>query len=218
MRNDHSHGHGGGHGPSVEILSQMGYEARDVSLNVLGRWLIFLGIFIAAMTAASFFIYKTLVPSYAEVEHSPRLPHVATLPPYPQIQVDPHRDIMEFKQAEEDVIAGATASVAGGAKTNIPISQAIDQMAEKGIAGVSGSDLRPDSPAYPGSSDYTVVVTAKADGPPTTDGTGTGMSAEAGERPSEQPAEPGSLPTGLEPGATPAAGGMPVSPSGTSAK
>jgi hypothetical protein len=138
------------------LLAQMGYETRDIALNTLVRWLVFLGVFIIVMMATAYVTYKVFVPNWVETERTAPLEHVRKIPPYPQLQADPRRDIIEFRQAEDDVVNGYTAGGPKGQRTNVPIATAIDILAnQRGIAGIRGSQAKPESEAYPGSGIYT---------------------------------------------------------------
>ncbi len=163
-------GHGGGDHPSVEILSQMGYEQRDVSLPALRNWLIGFIVFLTLMLSIPYGIYRLVVPTFADELHQP-MRHQRRVPPFPQIQPDPKPDMMVYRAAEDRVLSGQAAMP--NDKPGISIDQAIDQLATRqGISGVTGTAqkaLDPNSNQYPGGGDYSKSVNA-ANPPRTTPG------------------------------------------------
>jgi hypothetical protein len=122
----------------MEVLSQMGYETRDVSLPALVRWLVVLfGLIIAATVGTKYLIYDRLLPDYSAQLSQPVL-HQRRVPPFPQIQAEPKKDMMVYRGAEDDVLAGAAAMP--NEKAGLSVSAAIDVLANtKGIAGVTGN-------------------------------------------------------------------------------
>jgi hypothetical protein len=148
MRNDSHAAHG--HGPSLDILDQMGYETRDVSLPGLIKWLSFFGVFLVIATVGSKFLYDALVPNFAAEQSNSPMMHVRHVPPFPQIQAEPIRDMVNYRTAEDEVLAG---NPAVGSKTGMSVDAAIDAIAtQRGIAGVKGDSIAtpdPNSKSYP---------------------------------------------------------------------
>ena len=189
-----SSGHGdGGHGhaapkDNVDLLSQMGYENRDISLNTIALWVFFLFVFIAFTTLGTIKIYQWMVPAGAETERVSPLANVRRVPPYPQLQTAPRRDMMEFRQAEDAVIGGVTKGANG--QLNMPIDRAIDAVATRGISGVSGTGGKPVSNAYPGSGDF-------SSGPKPADNNSTGDMTDYNTTTALHEGEPGAGGTGV---------------------
>lgn len=159
----HDHGHGS-KAPDVDLdqLVKLGYDTRDVALNTLVKWLIFLFAFIAGTTTVTLVLYNWFVPRRAELERIAPLA-VSTegrrLPPNPQLQARPVRDMIQFRRAEERVLDGYTYVAPG--RVAIPVDQAINEMATRGIAGISGTADAPRVTDYPGSGNYSNVPGAK---------------------------------------------------------
>lgn len=151
------HGHGDGHGhgapkDNVDLLSQMGYENRDISFNTVAWSVVFLFGFAFVISLITLGIYNFFVPTKVEQERVSPLMSVRRVPPYPQLQAAPKRDMIEFRQAEDAVLTGANKGADG--HTSIPIDQAMNAISARGISGVSGTKTRPESISYPGSGDF----------------------------------------------------------------
>jgi hypothetical protein len=148
-------GHGGGSHPSVEILSQMGYETRDVSVPALLRWGGVLLVFIVVSTVGSRVLYNFVVPTYADELNQP-IRHQRRVPPFPQVQPNPKSDMMAYRTAEDRVLAGKAAMP--GDQPGTSIDAAMETLAtQKGIAGKTGDELRQlnaNSKSYPGGGAY----------------------------------------------------------------
>ena len=155
MRSDHGAHGGGTHGAGPDLLEEMGYETRDITLSTIAKWLVGLFVFIGITTGGTILLYRWFVPPYAEMERVAPLAHVRHVPPIPQLQPDPRADMSNYREAEDAV---ADEYTTGGKKgvphTNLPVNKAIDLLAAQGINGVSGSAAKPESPAYPGSGIY----------------------------------------------------------------
>ena len=188
-----SGGHGdGGHGhaapkDNVDLLSQMGYENRDISLNTIIFWIFVLFCFIAVTTVGTIFLYKFFVPASVELERVSPLASVRRVPPYPQLQAAPKRDMIEFRQAEDAVLGGVTKAADG--HVNLPIDRAMDAIAARGIAGVTGTGTAPASNSYPGSGNF-------ATGQKPADNGGTGDMTDYNSTTALHDAEPGAGGTG----------------------
>jgi len=148
-----SHGHGQ-EPPDVNVLAKLGYEPRDIALNTLSQWLLVLFVFIGVTTAISLLLYRLLAPQYAESEFSSPLQYVRRIPANPQLQTRPKRDMMSYWSVEDRVIKNYTPGDNG--TVNLPISQAIDLMGQRGISGITdpAQPPIPDTRYYPGSGHY----------------------------------------------------------------
>ncbi len=128
--------------PNQDQLAKLGYETRDIALNTLSRWLVGLFAFIAVAAFGTLGLYKLLVPTYAETERVSPLEHVRTYPPNPQLQARPKRDMIDYRAAEGKVEKNYTKGENG--TVNLPITRAMDLLAERGISGVkSGAAAAP---------------------------------------------------------------------------
>lgn len=162
----HDHGHGP-KAPDVDLdqLVKLGYDTRDVALNTLVKWLVFLFVFIAGTTLVTMVLYNFFVPRRTELERIAPLA-VATegrrLPPNPQLQARPVRDMIQFRRAEERVIDGYTYTAQG--QVAVPIDQAIDELATRGIAGIKGTKMPVRGTDYPGSGNFAPVAGATSGG------------------------------------------------------
>jgi hypothetical protein len=135
---------------SPNLLAQMGYETRDVILRPLVVALGGLLALIVATLIFMFFLYQFFIPDWAKVG-KPGLPSTARrLPPNPQLQADPKRDMVIFREAEDAVHTGTVADTTG-AKPTMKIEDAIETMAtQTGIAGVTGTEVRQRGTSGPG--------------------------------------------------------------------
>ncbi len=180
------HGHGGhGHDApkdNVDLLSQMGYENRDISFNTVAWSVVFLFAFAFVISVITLLIYNFFVPAKAKLEIVSPLASVRQVPPYPQLQVAPKRDMVEFRQAEDAVLTGVTKGSDG--HTSIPIDQAMNAISERGISGVKGTQGRPQSIGYPGSGNFST-------GPDAANNGGTGDMTDYAPVTAAQEGEPG---------------------------
>jgi hypothetical protein len=158
------HGHDHGHAPdplSPDLLAAMKYETRDIALNTLILWFGNLIIFIVIVTTITLFLYSQFVPGKAELERTSPLASVRVVPPHPQLQVAPKRDMIEYRLAEKHEFSEPTKNADG--TVNLPIERAMKMLAdEKGISGKKGSEPAPERTAFPGSGDYTNTGNAPA--------------------------------------------------------
>jgi hypothetical protein len=164
--------------PNLDLLVKLGYDTRDVPLQPLVRWLGGLAMLIVVATLIGFGLFKWLVPSYSELTSGSPLPYVRLLPPNPEIQVRPRRDMIDYWTRVDPIVKGYTAGDNG--RVNLPIGRAMDLMARKGISGVTGDNaVVASTDAYPGSGKYTVssAVTAPPQGMSTSSMSPTGSSA-----------------------------------------
>lgn len=136
-----------------DLLAGLGYEPRDIALSTILRWVAFLFVFIFATLILSLGIYRFFVPAATEIGKSSPLLYQRTLPPNPQLQAYPKRDMMVWRQAEDALIAGKTKDPATG-RPVMNVNEAIDRLAERGIAGIKGTKVRERGPGYPGSGLY----------------------------------------------------------------
>ena len=142
--------------PSLDLLAQMGYETRDVAFRTLAGWIAALFAFAIGTSFVMAWTFRWFAPDVNEVQkqHAYPLAFVRRLPPNPQIQADPKRDMKIYHAGEDASITQLHWANEAKTKVNIPIDRAMDEMAAKGISGISGSAKTEFSPSYPGSGDY----------------------------------------------------------------
>lgn len=137
-----------------DLLEEMKYEHRDIALQKL-MWFIavfFVG-FIAAMIV-TVGIYQFFIPDWAKLGRIPEPSPYRRLPPHPQIQVDPQRDMQEFRLAEDKQVSGEQGAVTG-TKAVMTVTAAIDKLAgDEGIAGIKGTTEAKRGDHFPGSRAY----------------------------------------------------------------
>jgi hypothetical protein len=140
-----------------DLLEQLGYEPRDIDLRRIFFWIGMLFILIAGASVASVVCYAIFIPGWAKLGQPMPIPANRRLPPNPQVQVNPKKDMALYQQAEDRVLR---AEIGDGKspKPNLSVDQAVDLMAsERGIAGIRGTAVRQRGTAYPGSGDFTAA-------------------------------------------------------------
>jgi hypothetical protein len=118
---------------NIEEMRELGYERSDVSLPTLIRWIIFLFIFVAFCSLVSWVIYRVFVPEIGEDMRANAQKLVRTVPGDPQLQVDPKRDIREFRLGEERVLDTYGWADKAAGTVHIPIDRAMATIAERGL-------------------------------------------------------------------------------------
>ena len=138
--------------PQVDYLNKLGYEARDVSLVTLSKWGIGLLVFLAAMTAVAWLVYKLFVPDYAERAAEGGPARVRHLPASPQLQVHPKADMGEYRLSEERAVNTYHWIGKPGGRIGIPIDKAIDRAAQSATftGGGAGRSVGAIAPVAPG--------------------------------------------------------------------
>jgi hypothetical protein len=129
-----------GYDANKDILQDLGYEYRDVNFKALLRWLAILFAFIIVSLLICGVLFNAFVPHWDRIERDvPAFVTARKLPPNPQLQVEPKRDILLYEEAEE---ARAKA-----------IEKTKDAVVAGGISGVTQD--KPEAPrSYPGSGQY----------------------------------------------------------------
>jgi hypothetical protein len=145
-----------------DLLEQMGYETRDIDLRRIFFWIAMLFVLIFGAMVISIVFYIIFIPGWAKLGQPTPIPANRRLPPHPQVQVDPKKD-MRLYQLAEDRVLRAEIGDAKSAKPALSVDQAVDLMAsERGIAGVRGTAVRQRGTSYPGSGDYEGASSAAA--------------------------------------------------------
>lgn len=193
-----------------------GYDASDISVAALAKWLIALFVFIGLTSLLTLGFYFVLAPIKEQARSAEGGPD-RRMPPDPRVQSDPARDIVDYRAKEEKVLNSYTIDPKSGA-IRIPINQAVDIVAAKGLAAVQkkgpetvgrpeqampggglmrvpssqpvGESLRPSTVPSPGNADQ--AHPAQTPAPP---GGGTGERGEATQGTgAPPPADPGAAP------------------------
>lgn len=128
---------------NAELAAEIGYETKDVNIRQTLVGIVALLVFFAVAQIGILVLYAGIMPDWAKLGHPEPLPVNRRIPPYPQIQTDPHVDIERYRQAEEKEL--------GGKDSAMSVDQAIDVMAtQKGIAGVRGDAVHERATGFPG--------------------------------------------------------------------
>ena len=126
-----------------DVLHQMGYEPRDADLKSVLNSVFALFAFFLVTMGITVLLYSIFVPNWAKLNDREPLPPGRRLPPNPQLQTAPRRDMELYRQAEDKTLAGQNGAMS--------VEQAIDAVAEqKGIAGIRGTAIKERGTAYPG--------------------------------------------------------------------
>jgi hypothetical protein len=138
-----------------DLLEQLGYEPRDIDLRRIFFWIGMLFLLIVGSMIISIIFYVIFIPGWAKLGQPVPLSANRRLPPNPQVQVNPKKDMALYQQAEDRVLR-AEIGEGKSPKPNLSVDQAVELMAsDRGIAGVRGTAVRPRGTSYPGSGDFT---------------------------------------------------------------
>jgi len=122
--------------PNVDYLRQLGYEARDVSLNALGKWLIALGVFIGGTALVTYGIFKLFVaPVVPGAEQRPGITVPLPPPPAPNpaLQPSPRLDLRKWREEEDEAMNSYGWVDRKKGIVRIPVDRAMDLIAQKGL-------------------------------------------------------------------------------------
>ena len=134
-----------------DLLSQMGYEPTDVNLRSVFTGIIALFVFIALAMLFTAGLYTVFIPGWYKAETRMPMPAGRRMPPHPQIQTEPRRDMALYRQAEDALVAGK-GNDGHGHNATMSVDDAMTALAtQKGIAGVRGDAPAMRGNAYPGS-------------------------------------------------------------------
>ncbi|MGC8667737.1 MAG: hypothetical protein ACP5VE_06465 [Chthonomonadales bacterium] len=139
--------------PQVDYLRKLGYEARDVSLEALGKWLIALGIFIGGTALVTYGIFKLFVaPVVPGAEQSPGL--TAPLPPppapNPALQPAPRLDLKKWREDEDAAMNSYGWVDRRKGIVRIPVERAMDLLAAGGLPVKQAPNKAPSADASAG--------------------------------------------------------------------
>jgi len=133
-----------------DLLSKMGYEARDVSLQGIFIGIAALFVFILIAMVGSVILYNIFIPDWYKGTTRIPIPAARRLPPHPQLQTEPRRDMVLYREAEDEMVAGR-ADDGHGHRAKMSVNDAINMMAtQRGIAGVRGDASPVSGGSYPG--------------------------------------------------------------------
>ena len=112
-----------------------GYEVSDARVGSLLRW----GAILAAVTVGSFalmMVFVALLTRAAERREEKPPPMMATgiqVPPEPRLQVRPNDELVKIREAEEQQLHGYGWVDKATGVLRIPIDEAIDLLAKRGL-------------------------------------------------------------------------------------
>jgi len=177
---------------NTDYLRKLGYERSDVSLPTLLKWLGALVVFAGGTALVTWVIYKVFVPEIAVEETS----FAIKVPPEPNplIQVNPKRDLREFRAEEEARLNGYGWVDKKSGIVHIPVSRAMQLVLQKG--------LPPREPGSPGAAEPAAAPAPNATNTLSTAPNGTGSSPAEAEHIYAAPAmpnQPGSQPGAVQP-------------------
>jgi hypothetical protein len=146
----------------------VGHETADVNLGGVERLVVFLVTFLLVVTAIVYFVYVGLLKretsrdqplnplAAAQRAKDPR--RGAERFPTPRLQTAPYVELKSFREAEDRVLNGYAWIDKRAGVVQIPVSRAIDIIAERGIPPVAPAGT-------PGASAATGAPAASAPGP-----------------------------------------------------
>jgi hypothetical protein len=130
MAHTDPHGHGSAHGEFV------GHETTDASLGGVERFLVVLTVFLAVCFVIVWLMYRHLQGRAAagDVRPSPVVQREGDrLPPLPRLQRVPYDDLAAFHASEQTVLDGWAWVDRSNGIAQVPISRAIEILAERGL-------------------------------------------------------------------------------------
>jgi len=125
----------------ISMLEKMGYESRDIAVEAAGKYIVWWGgIFTVAMIGLGFvvmFFYDKLNGTrLLEPKDDPRLVY-RRMPPegYPLLQSNrtAQGDTIDLKKKEKEVLHTYGESDQAPGTFRVPVSRAIESVAEKGL-------------------------------------------------------------------------------------
>jgi hypothetical protein len=137
MAHTDPHAHGGhAHGHGAASPAAVGHETSDADLGGVERFIAIM----AAFLASCFILVAILVwyfngrQAAIDVKPSPMVARPGDrLPPVPRLQVDPPQDLAGFRRSENEILNGWAWVDKDKTVAEIPVSRAIDILAEHGL-------------------------------------------------------------------------------------
>jgi hypothetical protein len=121
----------------------LGYEPRDTSPK--GVLLFYVGLF--AMIALALLIAGLIYSPVRESSHPSPAIQADQIPPPPRLEVTPAQELWNVRAEEKSILNTYGWEDRNAGVVRIPISRAIDLLAERGLPYRSGSAPVPTSPA-----------------------------------------------------------------------
>jgi hypothetical protein len=123
-------------------IPELGYDHRDVNLKAIVFWMsIFAAFVVVSIAAIQFLAYPFFTPDWKKLEKEvPAYVTAPRIPPYPQVQADPKLDMEVFKASEES--------------KHEALNKAKEELAARGLAGVTANTPLAEEKSYPGSGKY----------------------------------------------------------------
>lgn len=150
-----------------DLLSNLGYESRDIVMSTMVKWIIALVVLIAfgiTVPAVLFFVFRGYAPT-GEVPYA--INRSTNLPPEPRIQSRPRMDLREFHDREQERLDTYGRDPRTGA-IHVPIQQAIGVLAARGLPVRTTGATPPDASPPAGAA----AATESAPGPGDHEGIG----------------------------------------------
>lgn len=131
----------------LDLLRKLGYEPEEIGVHTVLRWWIGLGVFIVGSLLLTALIEWVFVPRGAEKAMNNPLTVARRLPaaPNPILQARPKQDMVDFREVEDSQLNGYRWTNRSKGRVAIPVSKAIDILAERGIP--TPPPPRPTTPA-----------------------------------------------------------------------
>ncbi|GAC1625236.1 MAG: hypothetical protein PVS2B2_05820 [Candidatus Acidiferrum sp.] len=146
------HGHDGEQSPRHKDVS---FEGSDVETKIIYRYLMFLAISVLATFAVCIYIERAAITFSRESETQMAPSRAAmgsnynALPPEPRLQGvpghsnDPQRDLREMRQDAKNANESYQWIDKNAGIAQIPVSEAMKMIAEKGVAGATEAAREP---------------------------------------------------------------------------
>lgn len=128
----------------------VGHEETDAEIGPLVRFAIFLAVFTATAAVLTIGFYRYL-DSREMAEKAPRYPLAAgterPLPPTPRLQTYPFDDVKGLRREEAKLLDHYSWIDKNAGTVRIPVSRAIELLAERGLPHRAAPEAMPAAPA-----------------------------------------------------------------------
>ena len=158
----HTDPHAAPHGLGAVPDASAGHETTDASLGGVEKFLVAMAIFLAVCFGIVWFMYGYFRGREAslDVKPSPVVQRSGDrLPPLPRLQTTPTQDLGAFRQSEDTVLGTWAWVDKQNGIAQVPVSRAIEILAEKGLpvpppvvmppAGAAPASNQPAAPGTP---------------------------------------------------------------------
>ena len=132
--------------------SYVGHETTDAEIAPLVRFAVFLAVITIAIAVATVGFYSFL-DAREEREKAPRYPLTSgverPMPPAPRLQTYPFDDIKALRQEEAQLIEHYGWVDKNAGTVRIPVTRAMELLAERGLPHRSEAESTPAAPSVP---------------------------------------------------------------------